>query len=62
MVEIFQGAPAEVKREMGDFFTEHPHTRIEWAMQDHIGFELCVTIIYREPEEPVTQEEVDFGN
>jgi hypothetical protein len=47
MVEIFQGAPAEVKREMNQWFAEHENIRLEWALQDG-SRDLLVTIIYTE--------------
>jgi hypothetical protein len=61
MVEIFQGAPAEVKREMNQWFAEHENIKLEWVLQDG-SRDFLVAIIYRELENVPTQEEIDFGN
>ena len=62
MVEIFEGAHTEVKKQRNDWLAEHERICIERTMRSAVGRELTVTLIYTEPEESKTQEEIDSGN
>jgi hypothetical protein len=49
MVEIFQGAPAEVKRQANKWCQENDDMAIEYVLQDVIGVDLVLTFVYSEP-------------
>ena len=49
MVEIFQGAPAEVKRQANEWCQENDDMAIEYVLQDVIGVDLVLTFVYSEP-------------
>ncbi len=60
MVEIFQGAKREVKREVNEWFAANPGVSIRYVLQDvapgYLQSELTLTIIYDGTYYPVSQE------
>jgi hypothetical protein len=49
MVEIFQGAPAEVKRQANEWCQENEDMAIEYVLRDVMGTDPVLTFVYSEP-------------
>ena len=50
MVEVFEGAPAEVKHELNKWFAADQAIAVQWAMQCAVPGGIAVTVIYTEEE------------